>query len=615
MQISTTAPITPEEELRRFENDKPEHNRGNESEQGYQPKLMRLDSLFTPDFEAGIQFQLNPVQADEASLIQLVAFEDEGAANPDDSRDDSPAIIDGDDTFPEVRSDEYSAVPDFDFDRAIADEFAARPSVPLSLDEVRASALTSNLDLQVVRIEPAIAREQISVEEWAFEATFNSALQRNRIDPPPGNLTFGLPPETISDTWNNSINLPLYSGGTFSAETTMDRTDINLPGFDSVYDTSTGLTFAQPLLRNGGFNVTTAGIRIAQGESGIADARAKLAAINVLAEAERAYWLLFGVRKELEISEQQLQIAQEQLDNAQRLYDTGFVSKVEILRSESGLLLRRTSNITARTNVFLAERELKRIIQRPDLPVESPIGLLPGTLPNPLGLTFERHQLVSMAMANRMELLELQILYLNQSIGIDVASNAVLPRLDVRLNARNLNSDPNFRRAEDLDSTGNFYDWTAGLTADIPLAGNQSARAARRQAEFARLRTAISQERQRVVITQDVLDAVDQFEQNWQRIVNGHRSVAAAQDAFNAESRLFELRQRTSDLVLQSAANLAVAQTELIRAIVDYQISIVDLAVATGTMLGYSHLQWSDAPMRSHFNEGDIPPAPAAVAN
>lgn len=621
--VSTTPPVTLEQALRNVDSVGPDHDHDADADaddDGAQEDSPRetqpLEPLLAPDRPPQTQSRRRPAPIDPLSGIQLVSLEQQPQLTSVTSAEQELVGVPDDAAAAEtdVTVDRDDAAADFDGTAVSSDEDNTRPEVSLLLEDARASALRSNLDLQVIRIEPAIAREQISVEEWAFEATFSSALQRNRIDPPPGNFTFGIPPETVTDTWNNGVAVPLYSGGTLSAETTLDRTDGNIPGINSIYDTSTGVTFAQPLLRGGGFNVNTAGIRIAHGQSGIADARAKLVAINVLAETERAYWFLFGARKELQITEQQLEIAEQQLENAKELVKGGVVSRVEILRSRSGLLTRRTSNISAATSVLLAERELKRIIQRPDLPVESATALLPSSLPNPLGLTFERQQLVSMALANRMELLELQIQYLNDSINLDVADNAVLPRLDLRFNARNLGSDPRWSRAHREEHDGNFYDWTAGLTADIPLAGNQSARAARRQAEFARLRTAISQQRQRVIITQDVHDALDRFEQNWQRILNARRSVQAAEEAYGAESRIFELGRRTSDLVLQAAANLAVAQTEEVRAVVDYQISMVDLAVATGTMLGYSHLQWSEAPLRPHFSGDDVPPIPVISA-
>ena len=119
---------------------------------------------------------------------------------------------------------------------------------------------------------------------------------------------------------------------------------------------------------------------------------------------------------------------------------------------------------------------------------------------------------------------------------------------------------------------------------------NQTARANYRQACLTLARTTAQQQQVRINIVRQVNDAVDRFEQNWDRILVAQEAVTAARATFDAETRLFELGQRTSDLVLIAASNLATAQQQLVQAVVDYQISRVEIALATGTILGYAQM-------------------------
>ena len=57
----------------------------------------------------------------------------------------------------------------------------------------------------------------------------------------------------------------------------------------------------------------------------------------------------------------------------------------------------------------LAERELKRIMNRPDLDMASYIGIVPSTDPNPVGLRLESKKLTKYALENRMEMLETEL--------------------------------------------------------------------------------------------------------------------------------------------------------------------------------------------------------------
>ena len=59
-----------------------------------------------------------------------------------------------------------------------------------------------------------------------------------------------------------------------------------------------------------------------------------------------------------------------------------------------------------------------------------------------------------------------------------------------------------------------------------------------------------------------------------------------------AESRQFELGLVTSTEVLEAQTNLADAQSAEISSLVDYQISLVDLAYATGTVFGSAKVRW-----------------------
>lgn len=464
--------------------------------------------------------------------------------------------------------------------------------IELSLGEVRVAALAANLDLRVELLNPAISRTVISQEVARFEATFSGAVQRNRLDLPPGFLLGG-PPDSTFDSMEASITQPLTSGGSLDFFHDATKVDSHVLGIPNEVDTSLGAQFTQPLLRNAGYQVNTASVQVARAETGIADAQSKLTAIQVLAAVERAYWRLYEAQQFLDIAQQQLQLAEKQLLAAERLVQAGRFSKVEQLRAESGVLARRDAVISAETAVLLAQRELKRIMQRPDVPVESGTTLTLATEPVPVGFTFDRKSLARRAGANRMEMLQLELQLLVNQLDIDVQDNSVLPRLDLNAQLAGLGEDTSYRGSVDNLFAGQFGDRLVGLTLEVPLSGNVAARARLRQAQLRQVRTKIQQERLLVVIQQEVFDAVDRIEQNWLRVIAARRATVAAEATFQGEARLNELGQRTSTDVFIALTNLADAQAQSVRAVVDYEIAKVDLALATGAMLGYGQVYWN----------------------
>src|SRR5207248_11351521 len=95
--------------------------------------------------------------------------------------------------------------------------------------------------------------------------------------------------------------------------------------------------------------------------------------------------------------------------------------RIEITRAESGVASRLQGIIVTDTTVRSRERELKRIMRRPDLPMESATQLIPVTKPNPLGLDLSPELLAERAVANRMEMLELELQLAIDASTIDFA--------------------------------------------------------------------------------------------------------------------------------------------------------------------------------------------------
>ena len=61
---------------------------------------------------------------------------------------------------------------------------------------------------------------------------------------------------------------------------------------------------------------------------------------------------------------------------------------------------------------------------------------------------------------------------------------------------------------------------------------------------------------------------------------------------YEAELKQFNEGLRTMTEVLETLTRLGEAQIKEVRAVSDYQVSIIDTAYATGTVLGYSNLDF-----------------------
>jgi outer membrane protein len=214
--------------------------------------------------------------------------------------------------------------------------------IELTLEQVRTATLANNLDLKAELINPSIEQRSLDEERAKFEAAFFGSASYNTSETEEG----------ISSTNNNyqaGIDVPLYTGGLISLGMPFGESDSD--DFDGVADAAVSVSFIQSLLKGGGTRINTNSIRIAGYQKHWVDARTKQVAINLLANADIAYWSLYMTQRDLEVSREQYKLTQNQLDHAKKKVASGSSPRIEIIRAESGLLSRVRSLINAETNV------------------------------------------------------------------------------------------------------------------------------------------------------------------------------------------------------------------------------------------------------------------------
>ena len=475
----------------------------------------------------------------------------------------------------------------------VPDVNAAPPKeAQLALEDCRALALSNNLGLKVQLISPSIAAKNLSAEEAKFEASFYSNINYTKTDTPISTLLAG-GSSVESSNVNLGVQVPLSTGGLVSFNLADNRIKTNeiFATLNPAYITDFSVSISQPLLRNAGNRANTHSIRIADYDRQIVDSRTKLEIIRVLAAADRVYWRLDATRRELEVRKQQYDLAVTQLDQARRFVDSGEKAQVEVVRSEAGVAERLEGIIIAENGVRDRQRELKQILNRPGLDMQSPTVLITSTDPDPVHYELDSRSMVSSAIENRMEMLELELQLAKDISTLDYQKNQALPlvTMDYTYNVNGLGETRS--DSYDLLTDHKFQDHMIGLQLLVPL-GNEAAKSRVMQAFYQRQQRLASKDDREKLIELEVLNAIDQLEANWQRILAARQNVLLQGRLFKAEQRQFELGLRTSTDVLDAQTKFAEAQSSEILALAQYQISQVDLAFATGTLLGAAKVQW-----------------------
>lgn len=462
----------------------------------------------------------------------------------------------------------------------------------LTVEACRAATLSNNLSLQVALVDPAIAAARVTEEDARFESAFTLRGGVSQTDSPTASTLTSAQSEGQSVT--PGVRIPLRTGGTVTIDLPISRNENNnsFSTLNPAYSSDLQFTISHPLLRNAGRRAATSALRIAGYEEQAAASRTKLEVIRQLAAADRSYWRLYRARRELDVRQQQHELAAEQLGRAQRRLRAGAVSEIEVTRAQAGVADRLEAIIIAQNDVLLQQRELKRIMNQPGLDIESTTMLTLTSSPDPVEYEFDAPTLCAQALANRMEMLELELQLAEDAVRIGLERNRALPLLSLDYTYRVNGLGGSWQDTARTLERNHFEDWELGLSCEIPL-GNQAAKARIRQALLGRLQRLSTKAAREQSIRQEVLNASDQISAGWQRILAARQSVILNTRALQAEQRQFDVGQSTTTNVLDAATRLAESQSSEIRALTDYQVAQVDLAFATGTLLGAEKVSWS----------------------
>lgn len=479
-------------------------------------------------------------------------------------------------------------------------------ALSFAISDIRARALKNNLSIEVAKVDPLIAAAGLRQEQAKFDnIIFAYARQTNRDLPriADDNVAFSsLEPSlnnrevklnTLEQTTRITdiaagVRVPLRTGGTVVLSSPLENKRINGAMDSNQYRSALRFSVSQPLLRNAGKQVNEASIRIAELDTQSVNLRTKLQAIRIIAATDKAYWGVYEAWAQLDVRKQQYELALQNLTMVRKRVEEGLTAAIEMNRAEIGVADRMEALIVAETNLKLAQRQLRFFMNEMEAEQSAENMISPATEPQLMRYEFNREKLLQDAMTGRLELLELELRLAADAVNIAFMENQTLPlfSLDYQYGALS-NTAGNFGNSYDNMLNGRFNDWSVGLTFEMPFTN---------EANLARLENAVQQRNKRLAtkklqtlsVRKEILDALDQIDNHWQRILAARQQVVIAGLNYDAELKQFNEGLRTMTEVLETLTRLGEAQIKEVRAVTDYQIAMVDLAYATGTLIGYS---------------------------
>jgi outer membrane protein TolC len=474
----------------------------------------------------------------------------------------------------------------------------------ISLADAALRALKHNLDITISRQTKESRQADITVEQAKFDPTLSVNGQYNRTVNPLNRPVFGATGNNLTgirafDQRTESVTLDattnLITGGNVDLNYSPTRTNVNqnlATGFlfNPSYTGGLVLTLTQPLLRNAGIDVTKTFIRVAQNTATVEEHVFRDRVLTVLATVEQTYWEVVFANENLKVTEAAMKAAQELLSTNRAKAKAGIMSIVDILQAEAAVASRVEQVLVADKTIRDQEDQLRRLLNPAEEDLRQDLRLTPLDQPVVTLEPISLQEAIDIAIEQRPEIVQAKKNIETSDLNTKFAKNQILPTLSFQGTMGMAGLGKDYSDSVNNNFSGNYYNYGAGLVLSYPL-GNRSAWSTynKRQLEEKNAEASLVSVRQQIIV--GVREAVRRVQTDFKRIETTRSARIMAEKQLQAEQERLKVGLSTTRFVLDFQRDLATAQGNELRATVEYNKSLSNLARHKATTLDRYNLQ------------------------
>ncbi len=470
-------------------------------------------------------------------------------------------------------------------------------NLPLSLMDTIEQTLKNNVQITVLGYQSKVNAQKVIEEESVFDPSvsvdFTADERANQVS-----SAFASPDVTENRNlnWNLGLEqkLPLGLEYDISFDNTRNETNSLFAGLNPQYNSELELSMTQPLLKNFGVDVNRTNLYISKNNVTISDLDFAKEVIDIISEAETIYWDLVFSIEDLRVKEKSLDRARDLERQVKAQVDVGTMAPLEILQAKSEVASREEFVIVAKDLIQDNEDNLKNVL---NIGFDSPDGrkkIKPLDRPKIYNqFQMSNDEAVKEALTLRPDYLAKKMELENKNIEIKFNQNQLYPSLDLvaTLGLNGIAGDaqsistfggtPGQSRfgGDYGDTLGNlfdteYYQWEVGLKLKYPI-GNRSAksRLTSSRLESEKLLFDLKDIEKNIVV--EVREALRQLKTDLKRIEAARAARKFAEEKLKAEEKKFKVGLSTSFNVLEFQEDLAEEQSNEIKAIIDFNKSII----------------------------------------
>jgi outer membrane protein TolC len=482
------------------------------------------------------------------------------------------------------------------------------PVRALTVDEAVRLALEQNVSLQVERLNPRIQDEIVSQAQGAWAPSlFGTTSFRDASNPPNSFLsgsTDTLQTRLLSAEAGIEARLPWGSQYRVSFDTARSTTNNEFSNFNPELGGGLNLRFIQPLLRDRQIDNPRQQLVVSKRNREISDITLRGTVVSTIRTVKNAYWDLKYAMANLEVQRQSLDLARQTLKDNRTRVEVGTMAPIDIVEAESEVARNEEAVIVAEAGIKQAEDALRALIFDPATPAFWTMTLDPVDAPVMSQPPIDVDGAVRTALDKRTDLQQARKNLDTVDDNIKYYKNQLLPQLTLQadVNTAGLGGtqflrgsgfpppvigevDRGYGNVLGDSFTFDYPTWTFAVNVSYPL-GKSTTEATLARTRIEKTQGELSVKNLELQVGTQVRNLGRNVNTNLKRIEATRATRQLNERRLEAEQKKFAVGTSTSFLVFQAQRDLATARANELKAIVDYNKSLVDFEAVQEAAIG-----------------------------
>ena len=473
----------------------------------------------------------------------------------------------------------------------------------LSVDDAVRLAVEQNLGIRIERLNPEIQDVAIAQTRSSWAPSLTSSLTRTSIDSAPTNVFAGgldkISDSRIQTSAGITQVLPTGADYTFTWANSRFASSNFFNTFNPQLVSTVTFDFTQPLLRNFKMDNVRQQLEINRKFRENSDVTLAATITQTVRNVKNAYWDLAFAINNLNAQRQSLDLSKRLLADNEKRVQIGTMAPIDIVEAQSEVARNDESVIVAEAAIKSAEDRLRALIFDPAAPDFWTITIEPSDAAPFQAQAIDTEGAVRRALDNRTDVKQAKNGLERNDVSIRYLRNQLLPDVNANVTYRGDGTGGTRYRTNAAavlaggeltrevlsersygavlgDTFGNaFPTWTFGVQIGYPLGtSTQEANLARARLEYSQAQTQLRN--LELQVATQVREAARTVQTNQKRVDSTRAARELAERRLEAAEKKFAAGIETSFFVFQAQRDLAQARTSEVRAISDYNKSLVD---------------------------------------